>query len=75
MSKTFEVGEKVIYIPKEEKGVVKSLCDDKDYVFVVYNCADEWHRYKDYTAARTRTSDLNRGWDKVSDIIRDYNNQ
>lgn len=62
---TFKVGEHVHYVPvvgKKENGIVKSLCEDHEYVFVVYNCAGEWDRYHEYTAARTNVNDLHIGW-------------
>ena len=33
-----------------------------DTVFVVYNCAGEWDRYEQYTAASTNFRDLKKGW-------------
>jgi len=56
-------GQKVTYVTdyKKEKGIVKSICDD-GFVFVVYNCGGNWGNYKDYTAAKTKISDLERGW-------------
>ena len=58
-------GDKVTYNTRHqlEKGVVKRLCDDPDYVFVVYHCNNDWSRYTDYTAARTAVTDLTEGWD------------
>lgn len=63
------VGEKVHYIPFEgcdesqyQNGIVKSLHDDIDKVFVVYHCADEWDNYKNYTAALTNFNQLKKGW-------------
>lgn len=59
-------GDKVTYTPTygpQERGVVKSISGDPDYVFVVYHCGGEWDRYSDFTAARTRVQDLKRGWD------------
>jgi len=59
----FTVGEKVEYISynKIEKGIVKSISDDY-HVFVVYHCGDDWHHYRDYTAARTNITNLSHGW-------------
>ena len=63
----FKEGDSVTYFPeyspdKEgEKGVVKSV-QDENFVFVVYNCGGEWHKYKEYTAARTNVKDLKNGW-------------
>ena len=59
----FKIGDNVTYSPghKKEHGKVKSL-SDSNHVFVVYNCNDEWDSYKNYTGARTRIQDLQKGW-------------
>lgn len=60
-----KVGQKVTYVPEvgeKENGIIKSLCDDDDFVFVVYHCADDWDNYQDYTGARTKVNDLVSGW-------------
>jgi len=59
----FQVGERVTYVTpfKKERGVVKSISDENN-TFVVYNCNNEWHRYFDFTAARTSNDDLKKGW-------------
>lgn len=60
-----KIGDKARYVPAAgdpEKGIVKSLCDDPEYCFVIYNCAGEWDNYRDYTAARTNINDLVKGW-------------
>lgn len=46
---------------KKEKGIVKSVSDD-EHAFVVYNCGENWDDYENYTAARTKISDLEEGW-------------
>ena len=54
----------VRYVPSHgqiENGIIKSLSDE-NHVFVVYNCDGNWFQYRDYTAARTRISDLKLGW-------------
>ncbi len=63
-----KVGDKVTYIPfpgcsKEiyEHGRVKGFASDGD-LFVVYRCADQWHRYVEFTGAKTRQEDLIEGW-------------
>lgn len=63
------VGDEVHYQPEHygegewENGVVKETRNGvTDAVWVVYNCAGNWHRYKDYTSAKTQLSDLNLGW-------------
>ena len=67
-----KVGMKVSYVTpyKVERGIVKSFCEDGEYVFVVYNCGGEWEHYKDYTAARTKISDLEKGWEPWSEAAR-----
>ena len=64
-----EKGTKVHYIPFEgaekeqiQNGMVKSLCDDPNYVFVVYNCNNDWYRFEDYTGQRTHKNQLSLGW-------------
>ncbi len=65
-----KVGDKVRYIPYKycpqsewEKGKVKSLSENPDYVFVVYHCSGEWDTgWTNYTAAHTQKSDLIKGW-------------
>lgn len=61
---TFKKGDKVTYKTpfKTERGIVKSLSSE-GFVFVVYNCAEEWSDYENYTAARTAIKDLYPGWE------------
>ncbi len=61
-------GESVHYVPFKdcpselyENGVVKAVSDE-EHVFVVYHCAGEWHRYQEFTGARTNINDLRPGW-------------
>ena len=54
----FSPGEQVVYIPNGEKGVVKTLCDDGQTAWVVYNCGDNWENYANYTGAKTAFTDL-----------------
>lgn len=63
---TLKKGTKVTYNNGygEERGIVKSFCDNPDYVFVVYNCAGNWDDYENYTAARTFIKDLEIGWEE-----------
>lgn len=70
-TKKFEIGEWVTYIPFKkchkslyEHGKVKSICDDPDYLFVVYHCNNNWDldHWKDYTAQRTPIANLKHGW-------------
>ena len=65
MENSFHVGQNVCYCPeygKKQNGIIKSLCEDKDYVFVVYHWDGDSSNYQDYTAARTQTKDLKSGW-------------
>jgi len=59
----FIEGDKVTYIShnKKEHGIVKWFPDNK-HAFVVYHCDNNWNNYKEYTAARTETNDLEHGW-------------
>ena len=65
-----KVGDNVHYQPKHyqerdfwENGVVKEVrADVDDAVWVVYNCGGEWHRYQEFTSAKTRLIDLVAGW-------------
>lgn len=59
----FNVGDKVTYITSHsvEEGMVKSK-SSAGFVFVVYNCNNDWENYTNYTAARTDVSDLVKGW-------------
>ena len=64
-----KVGDSVHYQPshygedKWENGVIKEIRKDiLDAVWVVYNCGGEWHRYKEYTSAKTNLCDLKLGW-------------
>jgi len=45
-----------------ERGRIKSW--NNKFIFVVYKCADQWDRFKDYTGCATRPEDLilERGW-------------
>lgn len=70
-----KIGDRVHYIPFEgvdsskiENGIIKSILDT-EYCFVVYNCGGEWKNYMNYTAARTKTSQLRKGWFILNDTI------
>ena len=39
-----------------ERGRIKYW--NRQFVFVVFNCANEWRRYKDFTAAAVAPKDL-----------------
>lgn len=53
-----DVGKWVIYnsFDKKETGRIKSWNDK--WIFVVYNCANEWNNYKNYTGCATDPKDL-----------------
>ena len=51
-----DIGKWVLYLPKNERGRIKSWNDL--FVFVVYKCANNWDDYKNYTAATTKAEDL-----------------
>ena len=59
--KESDKGKWVIYLPGEwadkEKGKIKSW--NSSFIFVVYNCDNDWDNYKNYTAAATKPNDLN----------------
>lgn len=65
-----EIGKKVCYCPpymepeQYENGIVKTLHQNSNKAFVVYNCGGEWENYRNYTAALTDVSDLKEGWDE-----------
>ena len=69
---------KVHYVPQELKdlysqgfphsqiknGMVKSISDDKNHAFVVFNCSGDWKNFRNYTACLTSLKDLKWGWIK-----------
>ncbi len=64
-----KVGDEVRYQPAHysedewENGLVKEIPEHTtESVRVVYNCAGNWHRYKEYTSALTNLRDLKLGW-------------
>lgn len=62
----FKVGDKVHYVDPSithiENGMIKSLCDNPDYLFVVYSCSEDWEHFYAYTAHRTPIANLKHGW-------------
>lgn len=68
-------GDKVCYQPsylkekgKWENGMVKEIPSHTlTAERVVYNCAGEWHRFKEFTSALTDLSDLFLGWKHEND--------
>lgn len=66
---TWSVGDKVHYQPEHykkddmfENGIIKSIRNDLEGAFVVYNCGGMWNDYENYTAASTSFRDLKKGW-------------
>ena len=66
---SLKIGDKVCYQPKHyaktvwENGVVKEIPEFiTDSVRVVYNCANDWKNYRNYTSALTRLQDLQLEW-------------
>ena len=64
-----KIGDKVYYQPDHypddewENGMVKIIPDFVDEsIFVVYNCAEDWDNFKNYTSALTDLRDLKKGW-------------
>ncbi len=60
----FKPGDKVRYTGGKEiePGIIKSIRDDNQGAFVVYNCAGDWDHYKQYTGCSTNFRDLIPGW-------------
>lgn len=66
-------GSKVHYITgsgKVHNGIIKDICPGQiiTEVFVVYDCAENWHLYKEYTGVRTKIKELFPGWKKKLDF-------
>jgi len=58
---TFKVGQKVKY--NNEKGIVKRISDvNKNMVFVVFHCNENWKMFQNYTAAGVSRKKLTAGW-------------
>ena len=64
-----KIGDRVHYQPDHypdsqwDNGMVKEIpTHTTESVRVVYNCAGEWDRFKDYTSALTHKRDLKMGW-------------
>ena len=56
-------GQKVTFkVNRGARGIVKSLCKDKGYVFVVFDCVGDWSDYRSYASERTAVSNLWEGW-------------
>lgn len=73
----FERGDYVTYWPpyrdKGEKGRVKRV-DTEGFVYVVFDCADNWEYYYKYTAQLTPVQNLYRGWidDRPAEVARTF---
>lgn len=62
-NKPFQVGDFVCVsrsFANPLNGRIKAV--GTDHAWVVYNCAGEWHRYKDFTGERTSLGVLSHGW-------------
>ena len=53
-----DIGRWVVYGDgfKKEAGRIKSWNDK--YIFVVYKCDNQWHRFQDFTGCATNPKDL-----------------
>jgi hypothetical protein len=63
-----KVGDKVTYLFTNiakcefENGIVKSIPINGAFVFVVFNCNDDWDNYQNYTAQCVSIQHLKYGW-------------
>lgn len=60
-----KIGDKVTYRHQcsDEEGIIKSFSElDLVTAFVVFKCAGNWDKYKDYTGQSVRISHLKLGW-------------
>ena len=72
------IGSKVHYQPehyekegKWKNGMVKEIREGIGHVvWVVYHCANNWHKYREYTGVMTNLHDLKLGWHKESQTLR-----
>jgi hypothetical protein len=62
----FQIGQKVTYARTGERGIVKSLSDNPNFVFVVYHCGGDWANYQNYTSSPTKCADLVEGWPRYN---------
>jgi len=54
-----DIGKWVWYVtPHGDVEIGKLKCWNDKFVFVVYKCAGEWYRFKDYTGNATNPKDL-----------------
>ena len=61
MKRSLKIGDRIIYLPTGDKGIVKSVKGDS--VYVVYHCDENWREYNNYTAELTSISSIKKGWD------------
>jgi hypothetical protein len=63
-SKDFKIGQKVHYISNDGQTITNGLVTsvDRNYIFVVYNCNEDWINYKKYTSEKTPINNLHIGW-------------
>ena len=64
-----KIGDRVSYQPEHyredeyENGLIKEIpTHTLESVRVVYHCAGNWYKFKDYTSALTNLKDLKIGW-------------
>ena len=58
----FNIGDKVVYVKTNEKGIVKQV--NQDTCHVVYNCNNDWDNYAYYTGQLTKKEDLTHNWEQ-----------
>ena len=61
-----QIGEKVSYFRykglKPENGIIKQICYDTTYVWIVTDCKNDWGNYYDYNAEKVNVNELEKGW-------------
>ncbi len=65
----FHVAQKVTYVGNPHKGpqngIVKRMHPKiENMCWVVYNCANDWNNFHEYTGVLTPKSDLRDGWNQ-----------
>lgn len=60
----FKIGDKVTYqVPGiSQRGIVKGLSGNFAYIFVVFDCGQDWDNYQNYTGVMTPKAALRHGW-------------
>ena len=60
------IGDKVTYTAEAsgtvKKGIISSLHSGNAFIFVVYDCSEDWDNFNDYTGQLTLVSNLTKGW-------------